>query len=527
MRELPLIFLAALCLSACAPSVDRKTVKAALENGKQAREAFERSDRYVRGWLQHADPESGLIPRNLTTGKDFWNGKDAAADNYPFMVLTTYFTDESLFQGRMKEMLAAETRLTARLDRLPDAYSFSTKTWTREKFDLDATIFDGAEYVKDGLIPITEMIGPSEWSVRMLGIVEDIWKNAPLETPFGKIPTLNQEVNGDLLQACSRLYWFTGERRYLDWAIRLGDYYLLGNQHPTRIEQNLALSDHACEIINGLSELYIACARGAPEKREAYRAPLHEMYDRILEIARNEHGLFYNLVNTKTGVHTEKCTDNWGYNFDGIYSTFLEDKTPAYREAVLKVLSNLNAHYRGYPWQGGGMDGYADSIEGAITLINHEFDASAAEWIDSEILCLWRKQHSSGIIEGWHADGNFARTSLMYAFWKTQGTFIRPWNKDVFFGAVRDGRDVIISIKAKAPWKGRLCFDRPRHREHMHLPMDYPRINQFPEWFTVESNALYRVARGWHTEKMTGAELRNGIQLALDKEQTATIRVTP
>ena len=27
----------------------------------------------------------------------------------------------------------------------------------------------------------------------------------------------------------------------------------------------------------------------------------------------------------------------------------------------------------------------------------------------------------------------------------------------------------------------------------MGLPLDYPRINQFPEWFTVDANAMYEV----------------------------------
>ena len=80
--------------------------------------------------------------------------------------------------------------------------------------------------MKDGLLPITEWMGHSPWSERMIGIVDDLWKHAAIETPCGRIPTLNIEVCGDLLQANSRIFWFTGERKYLDWAIRLGDYFL-------------------------------------------------------------------------------------------------------------------------------------------------------------------------------------------------------------------------------------------------------------------------------------------------------------
>ena len=84
-------------------------------NGRLAAEALFRCRRYVDGWLAHADPATGLIPRNLRESRDFWNGRDAAADNYPFMVLTSAITDRALFEGRMLDMLRTETRLTARV----------------------------------------------------------------------------------------------------------------------------------------------------------------------------------------------------------------------------------------------------------------------------------------------------------------------------------------------------------------------------------------------------------------------------
>ena len=100
-------------------------------NARLANEAFYRCRRYVDGWLAHGDPATGLIPRNLRES-DFWNGRDSAADNYPFMVLTAAMTDRPLMEGRMLDMLRTETRLTSRLDRLPDDYSFSKQGWRRE-----------------------------------------------------------------------------------------------------------------------------------------------------------------------------------------------------------------------------------------------------------------------------------------------------------------------------------------------------------------------------------------------------------
>jgi hypothetical protein len=496
------------------------------KNARQANEAWYRSRRFIDGWLAHADPKTGLIPRNLRES-NYWNGRDSAADNYPFMVLTAAMTDRGLMDGRLLDMLRTETKLTCRVDRLPDDFSFAKQGWRREKVDLDAIIFDGAEYVKDGLLPITEWLGPSPWSERMLGIIDDTWKNATIETPFGKIPTLNFEVNGDLLQACARLYWFTGDRKYLDWAIRLGDYYLLGNQHPTRDMRDLALGDHSCEVINGLSELYLACHFAAPEKKQAYTKPLHELYDQLLKIARDEHGLFYLRVNTRTGEHTAALTDNWGYNLDGLYTVFMLDGTTAYRDAVRLALGNLKAHHTG---QGGmcqssSADGYADSIEGAITLCNREPTPSAADWIDTEIKTMWGKQKPDGVIEGWHGDGNSARTSLMYALWKTQGVRVEPWRSDVRIGTVRDGAKLYISLSADQPWTGKLVFDRARHKEVMHLPLDYPRINQFPEWFTVQSAKRYALAG--LKENCTGAELSAGVPVTLQAGQELQLEATP
>jgi hypothetical protein len=494
--------------------------RAAERNGRRANEAFYRSRRFVDGWLAHADPATGLIPRNLRASVDYWNGRDSGADNYPFMALTAAMTDRPLFEGRMTDMLRTETRLTCRIDRLPDDYSFSRKGWRREKADLETIVFEGAEYVKDGLLPITEWLGPSPWSERAIGIVDDIWKNARIETPSGALPTRNVEVNGDLLQACSRLFWFTGDRKYLDWAIRLGDHYLLGDRHPTRDMNEMKLGDHACEVINGLSELYVAVSRAEPAKREAYRKPLHELYDRILAVGVNAHGLMYSRIDPKTGAVIDAgLTDNWGYNYDGLYTVFLLDGTAAYREAVRKALGCLKENYTG---QGGlcqssTADGYADSIEGAITLYNRERVESATDWIDTEIGTMWSKQKPDGVIEGWHGDGNSARTSLMYALWKTQGVTIRPWRADVRFGAVENGGRLLMTFVADKPWQGIAIFDRPRHREFMKLPLDYPRINQFPEWFTVEAGVIYAVREAGAVAPAIhpGRALREGLPLKL------------
>lgn len=507
-----------------------KSFREAEANGRLASEAFYRCRRYVDGWLAQADPTTGLIPRNLGPDRDLWNGRDAGADNYPFLVLTCALLDRPLFEGRMLEMLRTEERITRRLDRLSDQYRFSTQAFAHERADLDRLVFDNAEYVKDGLIPLTEWLGPSPWSGRMIGLIEDIWKHASVETPFGALPTLVLEVNGDLLQACSRLYWFTGDPRFLDWAIRLGDYYLLGNHHPTRDFEQLRFSDHDCEILNGLSELYFAVAHARPAKKRAYEQPMRELLDRVLEIGRNADGLLWHTVNPKTGANNGLLCDTWGYNYDAIYTAFLVDGERAYREAVRHVLANLGPKYHGRPWADKSQDGIADSVEGALNLYQREPTRAAADWMDHQIGVMWACQQPDGTIERWHGDGNFARTSIMYALWKTQGLHAEPWRADVRLGAVREGDRLLVSLTAGRPWSGRVRFDRARHKEYLRLPTDYPRINQFPEWFTVERERGYQASNGMDgrvVREVQGEELMAGLPVELDDGLEVRLVLSP
>jgi hypothetical protein len=231
----------------------------------------------------------------------------------------------------------------------------------------------------------------------------------------------------------------------------------------------------------------------------------------------------YTTIEPKTGQHSDRITDTWGYNYYGLYSVYLIDGTVAYREAVQHVMGNLD-QMADYRW--GGADAYADSIEGAINLYAREPRPQAEEYLDRQIPSMWGRQRADGIIEGWHGDGNSARTALMYAFWKTQGTYLEPWREDLRLGASRRDGKVYVVLAADEPWEGHIHFDIPRHREYLKLPMDYTRINQFPEWFTVESDASYCVR---HVEKpgsqtRAGKELREGLPVTL-AERSPTVLI--
>ncbi|MBL7967224.1 MAG: hypothetical protein JNK09_09475 [Prolixibacteraceae bacterium] len=509
---------------------DSKIVDRATEKGKQATEGFERSLRFVKGWLQHCDPETGLIPTNLDKAKDIWEPHNSAADNWSFMVLTTYLLDQDLYRGKMLEMLNTERKLTSRVKSLPDTWSFSKKGFNTEKPDMNWVIFGSAEYMKDGILPLCEYIGASPWRDRMTEILNDMPKYYTLfkdVDQLGGYKVASEEVNGDMLQTLVRNYWMTGRKDFLDWAVRIGDYYMLGERDLDKLKY-LRLRDHGCEIIGGLSELYVTLNFVHPEKKKQYQEPLHRLLDRILEIGRNEDGLFYNGVNAQTGeVVDNGISDNWGYVFDAFYSVYLIDGTKKYRESFLSMLKNLNEKYRNFSWEGKSHDGYADAIEGGIILYNREPNADLKAWIDSEMKVMFAMQREDGIIGAWHGDGNFARTAIMYSLMNTQGATISPWRSDVVLGAEKTGYEICWVLNAEKDWEGKLKFDPQRHKVNMGLPIDYPRINQFPEWFTVQPEKSYSVVSSNRklSGKYTGKQLLEGIQVKLSGGERLVVSV--
>jgi hypothetical protein len=507
---------ALLATGACADEWEQ-----AARNGEAARRALLACWRYMCGWLQHADPETGLIPRNLNADA-YWNAKDAAADNYPFMVLSSFYTEPEWFEGRMKEMLAAEQRVSNRIDHLPDDYVFTTRTFRAAEPDLDALIFGASEYAKDGLVPIAELIGPSPWTDRMIELIDDVWKHAAKSSEVGPLPSTSHEVCGDLMQAMSRMYWMTGNDAYRERAFLLADYFL--THHPPEEADQLRLDDHGCEVISGLSEVYYIASIRDPATHTRWQPAMRRLLDRVLEVARDEHGLLYNLVNPRTGeVLAEERTDNWGYNYNAFLVVATADNEPRYREAVEFALRNL-LHAKDYPWEGARMDGFADALEGAINLVNRLPVPEAIEWADYTAERLLKTQRDTGVIEGWHGDGNFARTALMFALWKSLGARLEPWRADLRLGGARgpDGAAYFL-VECDWPWQGRLRFDVPRHREFLRMPADYPRLNQFPEWFTVTLDGQYETQEG----ALTGLEAREGIKVSAKPGGPFQIRIRP
>lgn len=531
MRQIAL-FLVFTLFIACTktPVFNQETINHAIENGKQANEGYVRSLNFTKGWLTKVDSASGLIPTNLTRSIDEWQAHNSAADNYPFMVLTAYLLDKDLYNGELLEMLKTEKKLTSRVKSLPDTYSFSKQDFKSDELQIGNVIFGTSEYIKDGLIPLNEYIGKSPWQDRMMEMLDDLSEYMTevndLEKYFDRVATI-EEINGEMLQTLSRVYWMTGEQKYLDWALQIGDYYLLGERDLSEIEY-LRIRDHGCEIIGGLSELYVTVHFTNPEKKELYEPALYKLLDRVLEVGRNNDGIFYNAINAKTGEVVDKnVVDNWGYVFDAYYSVWLVDKKEEYRDAVLNGFTQLNEKYRNYKWEGNSHDGYADALESGINLYNREPVPELKSWIDSEMQVMFNMQQEDGIIGGWHGDGNFARTAIMYSLWKTQGAHVFPWRGDVVIGAEKNGAETYIVITSEKDWEGKLVFDAERHKTILNLPIDYPRINQFPEWFVAKEAEKYTLLSSQKdlSSEYTGKQLLEGISINLKAGEQLVVSV--
>jgi len=487
----------------------------AAQKANVAAEGYRRCMRYVEGWLDIADSETGLIPSS--TSKHYWDAHNAAADNYPFMVLTTSICKKDMFNGRMLDMLNTEKRLTSTThgDIPCEIYDFAQDRCTK-----GPTMFGASEYVKDGLMPLTEWLGTSPWSSRMIEIIDDMFAYGDVVTPQGKtVPSLGNEEAGEICQVLSRIYWLTGEEKYLDWAIWLADHFLHDGEFPT----DLRLRDHGCEIVSGLCEVYVTTHFARPEKALEYKPAIHGMLDYILEHGRNEHGIFYNEIGT-TGL-----SDTWGYTYNAFYSVWQIDSITAYHEAIELVLSNLWGSYKGSDF-GEAMDGRADAVEGALSLYNRiPYPSSVILWIDDTMQRMWALQQNSGRIEGWHGDGNFARTTIMYALWKARGLRIEPWRSDVALGAVQSEDSLYIHLSADSAWTGSIQVDRPRHKDFFNLPADWPRINSFPEWAVADSVKIYTVTNLSEgiTNSYFGHELtNNGVSCTLESADTLQIVMT-
>ncbi len=407
--------------------------------------------------------------------------------------------------------------------------------------EVDFAIAVGEEGGAPAVAPLRDVVGESHgdnsntpW--HLLEIVPFPGKSSQRkheirDCPSGKLPASDTELNGDYLQTLVRLANMTGDRRFIEWARRIGDAYIdevLPANHDVPSSKwdftshtgdgRLRLRDHGNETVVGLVLLYTYENYHQTPRAAKYRPVIAKMLDRILESA-NPDGLLYNEVDSATLKPVDqRLSDNWGYVYGAVYTFYQCTGETKYRDAVRRVLKNL-PKYRNYVWEPrkgtrlGSFDGYADSIESAIYLVNREPVPEAFDWIDSEMKVMRAMQRPDGFIEDWYGEGNFNRTALLDALMRSQGARPEAWTPGVRVGAVREGDRLYLSLVA--PRDTKVQFDFARYRRVMNFDRNYIRLNEFPEWYTVDENTLYKVrtAAGADERLLLGSELIGGVVL--------------
>lgn len=506
-----------------------------LRRGEIGRRARARALGVFDGWWATRDETTGLFPRRLD--QPVWAPQDNAADMLPFLFLTAhYLAPERL--AELTPILEREQKLTNRMGPLPDWYDIPARRFVYEQPDVHRAIFNAAEYCKDGLLPMTEVMGPGPWLARMRELVDAVWQHAPIESDFGKLPADDTEVNGDLLQTLARLYCTTEDRKYFDWAARLGDAYCSevlprnGGLPPHRwdfaahrpIVDILNLNDHGNELIGGLAELYVVSQKVDPSRAERYRPPLLAMFRRLSERARNEDGLWFAALKASTAEPTNRATpDTWGYPLAAMAAFAAAARDATLAENVRCALARIDQP-RYAVWS--GADSYADSIEGGLILLNRFPEPTLQSWLEKTLPLFLARQRDDGIVEGWYGDGNYARTALMVGQYYSRGASIVPWRDDVRFGADADANTFRMAIQADKPWRGVVRFDTPRHRLNLHLPVNYPRLNEFPEWYVVEPGATYEISvNGEPSRRVSAESLATGFAIDVAGNQVVEIVV--
>lgn len=505
---------------------ERALLDQARRNGVRFDDAA-RDIRWMLGyWIEHADPRTQLFG-DPEDEQNKYSVQNEGADLYAHLVLTSYVTAPRIFNGFMLQALRKEVRYTTAEASIPANLRLKSGRMGA------ANLFGASEYAKDGLMAITELVGRSPWFYRMADLAVDIMDHAPEPSRFGNLPGTGSEINGDMLQVLVRLAAMTDDRRYIEWARRIGDAYvkevLPRNYGLPAMKWNferhsgrgtVVLRDHGNELIVGLALLFAYEQYHQTPRAKSYRPVLERLFDRVIESA-NPDGMLYNKIDPKTlRAHGKGLNDNWGYIYGAMYAFYQATGEEKYREAVRRVLRNL-PKYRNVNWETHHWDGYADSIESALYLLAREPVPEAADWIESEIKVLVKRAQPGSpeaLPEGrMYLDGNFNRTMLLYALYKSQGCRAAQWSPGLRIGAVRDGERLFLSIERSAlrlPWIGRICFDHARHKRDMNFDKNYVRLNEYPEWYAVDENTLYKLRPTCGKDRVRlGSELIRGVVL--------------
>lgn len=480
-------------------------------NGQLAAESLRRARAVHDAWMARRHRRTGLFPQSMEFRQ--WNYQNVASDFFCFQIAVAVRTGAPSVPLLM-ESLASERALSPKGGLcVPLSY--------RTGRQLDATpferLFATSEYLKDGLVGLYERTGEPLVLERIRELADAVIAQSNTQSRFGPIPSTNSELNGNVLQAFSRLAFITGDAHYADMVGTLADAVVqqmlaktgglpvmeFDYAHDTFSAEFSQLRDHGNETAVGLSEAFaLAVARSADPGWSAraarWAAPLAEMYELILNHGANAEGLLASRMTLNPPAPTDDpACDNWGYLLSGamLFADAASRAGLVPAERLDKMLARVDAiaiavtKTDGYPWEGTHHDGYADSIESAIYVASRRpaIRRELLDWATGQVGRMYAGQREDGFVSGDYLDGNFIRTAMLLADALSAGLRLDPWSPEASVGVAGAGAEAIVTITAGPKgYQGMLVSDEPRHRTRLHLPWDWARINSWPEWCGAE-----------------------------------------
>ncbi|MEK7406204.1 MAG: hypothetical protein AAB225_13960 [Acidobacteriota bacterium] len=492
--------------------------------GKIYAESGQAAYRLLKGWYEfQRDPDTGLYSRGKV-----WEYANEAADHYRSLVPIAYFVDTpALAPG---ETLKRSIALCSTASGIPAPYDLKKKAKLDPGPGREAElVFGASEWCKDGLIRIVETMGTdNDWYRELRALTTAIMTWADGGDRFEKdLPhQAAMEIGGNMLQSLCRLYAMSGDEQYLRWAERIADRYVLAD--PIQKIGKIGLTDHGNEVVVGLGELVALEGQLQRPKARQYQHGLRKLLDRILEKGRDpQTGLWYFSLDLVTGQaqDTHQLPHAWGYLLFACENYDRASGENRYQAAIEKPVLWL---LRNRPiWR--HWDNWSDSYESMIILWKrYPHWPRVFSWLHfmtERHRSCWMEEY--GPYSGDHDDGSTGRRLVLHMSLASQGVRAIPYAEGLRLGGVEKNGDLFLTLESEAVWSGRLCFDWPRSR-HRAAVIDWARINESPEWFTVRPDVQYRVSvDGAKRAESTGQQLIQGFPANVKPGETRKIRVSP
>ena len=485
---------------------------------------------FNKGWMETQNEETLLIGY-----RPYWESQyhlyvpeQSGADFFPFLYIASNLFDNSSFHKVSwwlkdhKELIDANG--------LPLVFDVYNKEPIQR--DLDSQIFGASELVKDGFIPLIEFYGPEHISLNLSEqMILSIFNTCSKSSKMGCIPSQNSEVNGELLISLSRMYLYTKDKKYLKMGLPIYTKYISkilpsNNYLPCQYlkknkescnSNDFSTGDHSNEIVVGLVEFnHVLKLETYDTNRSDF--VLRKMLDHLSKYALDKNGFW--IRKGKSNGKTPYI-DTWGYLHNAYFLARSNKITNiSFINLSLSNLNNNSIYSFAY-----NLDGVADSTEGTIYLQKVSKDNLNFQTITKNIFYLLKGQKNNGMYMKNYKDGNVARTLTLAYFYYTHGTHTIPWEPNLSLGSIQINESLYIYLQSNNSWSGSLIFDTPRSKEWTEQNY-YPRINSWPEWFTIDRTKIYNVSINNKSQTIKGSLIiQNGINMSLDSNKKNYIKI--